>query len=105
MSRSKSISVWSALCFTERSERHKRMTLRIDISDEHEKVVFTLIGRIQAEQVSELHALLRSEVRDLNFVLDLKYVKLVDRHAVRFLAQVEAQGAKLSNCSAFIRER
>jgi anti-anti-sigma regulatory factor len=80
------------------------MTLRIDISDEHEKVVFTLIGRIQADQVPELHALLQSEARDLNLVLDLKYVKLVDRDAVRFLAQVEAQGAKLRNCSAFIRE-
>jgi anti-anti-sigma regulatory factor len=80
------------------------MTLRIDISDEHEKVVFTLIGRIQADQVSELQALLQSEVRDLNLVLDLKYVKLVDRDAVRFLAQVEAQGAKLRNCSAFFRE-
>jgi anti-anti-sigma regulatory factor len=78
------------------------MTLRIDISDEYEKVVFTLIGRIQADQVPELHALLQSEARDL--VLDLKYVKLVDRDAVRFLAQVEAQGAKLRNCSAFIRE-
>jgi anti-anti-sigma regulatory factor len=78
------------------------MTLRIDISDEHEKVVFTLIGRIQADQVPELHALLQSEARDL--VLDLRYVKLVDRDAVRFLAQVEAQGAKLRNCSAFIRE-
>jgi len=80
------------------------MTLRIDISDEHEKVIFTLIGRIQADQVPELHALLQSEARDLNLVLDLKYVKLVDRDAVRFLAQVEAQGAKLRNCSAFIRE-
>lgn len=37
-------------------------------------------------------------------VLDLEEVKLVDRDAVRFLAQVEAAGTELRNCSAFIRE-
>lgn len=80
------------------------MTLRIDISDERERVVFTLTGRIQAEQLSELQALVHSELPNHNLVLDLTEVKLVDRDAVRFLAQIEAQGARLRNCSAFIRE-
>jgi anti-anti-sigma regulatory factor len=80
------------------------MTLRIDISDEHERIVFTLTGRIQAEQVSELQTLVHSELPNHNLVLDLTEVKLVDRDAVRFLAQTEAQGARLRNCSAFIRE-
>ena len=80
------------------------MTLRIDISDERERVVFTLTGRIQAEQVSELHALLQSELPNHNLVLDLKEVKLVDRDAVCFLAQIEEDGARLRNCSSFIRE-
>jgi anti-anti-sigma regulatory factor len=80
------------------------MTLRIDISDEQERIVFTLTGRIQAEQVSELQTLVHSELPDHNLVLDLTAVKLVDRDAVRFLAQIEAQGARLRNCSAFIRE-
>jgi len=80
------------------------MTLRIDISDERKRVVITLTGRIQAEQVSELHALLESESRTGNVVLDLTEVKLVDRDAVRFLAQIEAQGARLRNCSPYIRE-
>jgi anti-anti-sigma regulatory factor len=79
------------------------MTLRIQKSDEHNRVVLTLVGRIQGNQVSELEALLRSET-DHNLVLDLKDVKLVDRDAVRFLARSEAEGAKLRNCSAFIRE-
>src|SRR5262249_15449674 len=78
------------------------MTLRIQRSDEHNRVVWTLIGRMQAEQLPQLEALLRSEA-DHNFVLDLKDIKLVDRDAVRFLAQREAEGAKLRNCSAFIR--
>ena len=81
-----------------------RMTLRIDISDERERVVFTLTGRIQAEQVSELQALVKAELPGHNLVLDLKQVRLVDRAAVRFLAGLEAQGARLRNCSAFIRE-
>jgi len=80
------------------------MTLRIDISDERERVIFTLTGRMQAEHVSELHRLVHSEHPDHGLVLDLAEVKLVDRDAVRFLAQIETQGARLRNCSAFIRE-
>jgi anti-anti-sigma regulatory factor len=80
------------------------MTLRIDISDERDRVVFTLTGRIQAEQLSELQALVKSDLPDHNLVLDLKEVKLVDRDAVRFLAEIEAQGARLRNCSAFVRQ-
>jgi anti-anti-sigma regulatory factor len=80
------------------------MTLRIDISDERDRVVFTLTGRIQAEQIPELQALVKSESPDRGLVLDLEEVKLVDRDAVRFLAKIETDGAKLRNCSAFVRE-
>jgi len=80
------------------------MTLRIDISDESDRVVFTLTGRIQAEQLSELQALVKSDLPDHNLVLDLKEVKLVDRDAVRFLAEIEAQGTRLRNCSTFVRQ-
>jgi len=80
------------------------MTLRIDISDERDRVVFTLTGPIQAEQVAELQELVESDLPDHRLVLDLKEVKLVDRDAVRFLGEIEAQGARLRNCSAFVRE-
>ena len=80
------------------------MTLRIDISDERDQVVFTLTGRIQAEQVTELQALVKSDLPNHSLVLDLKELKMVDRDAVRFLAGIEAQGARLKNCSAFVRE-
>src|SRR5690348_6642078 len=80
------------------------MTLRIDISDERDRVVFTLTGRIQAEQISELQTLVKSESPNRGLVLDLEEVKLVDRDAVRFLAKIETDGAKLRNCSAFVRE-
>ena len=68
------------------------MTLRIQKSVESEFVVFRLIGRIQGDQVPALRALFKSEVPGQNVALDLKEVKLVDRDAVRFLAQVEAEG-------------
>ena len=80
------------------------MTLRIHKSDERDRLVLTLIGRIQTEQVSELEALLMSVTACDSVVLDLKDVKLLDRGAVLFLARSEAAGAKLRNCSAFIRE-
>ena len=79
------------------------MTLRIQKSDEHERMVLRLSGRLRAEQISELRALLCSGGSNQTVVLDLQEVKLVDRDAVRFLAQTEAQGARLRNCSGFIR--
>jgi hypothetical protein len=80
------------------------MTLRIQRSVERELVVFSLTGRIQAEQVPELLALLESESPQQEIVLDLRNVRLIDRGAVLFLAQSEAEGAELRNCSGFIRE-
>jgi hypothetical protein len=80
------------------------MTLRIQRSVEQRSVVFILTGRIQADQVSDLEALLKSESLDRDIVLDLRTLKLVDRDAVQFLAGREAAGTKLRNCSAYIRE-
>jgi anti-anti-sigma regulatory factor len=80
------------------------MTLRIQRSIERELVVFTLTGRIQADQVPELLAFLRAESSAHGIVLDLDQVKLVDRDAVLFLALSEALGAELRNCSAYIRK-
>ena len=80
------------------------MTLRIKRSAERELVVFTLTGRIQADQVPELEALVQSRSSGCDIVLDLRDVNLVDRGAVRFLSQQEAQGTELRNCSGYIRE-
>jgi hypothetical protein len=80
------------------------MTLRIQRSIERKRVVLTLTGRIQAAQVPELLAQLRSESTAHGIVLDLEQVKLVDRDAVLFLALSEALGARLRNCSAYIRK-
>src|ERR1700751_5962271 len=96
-------TVWLPPCTCPRG-KGERMTLRIDISDERDPLVFTLTGRIQAEQVAELQELVKPDLPDHRLVLDLKEVKLVDRDAVRFLGEIEEQGARLRNCSAFVRE-
>jgi hypothetical protein len=80
------------------------MTLRIQKSVEGARVLFTLTGRIQAELVPELVALLESEVPAHAVLFDLDQIKLVDREAVLFLAQSEERGIKLRNCSAYIRK-
>jgi hypothetical protein len=80
------------------------MTLKIQESAQGELMVFALAGRIQAEQVAELEAFIKSGSSGYSIVLDLNEVKLVDRGAVRFLAHMESKGTMLRNCPAYIRE-
>ena len=77
---------------------------KIQKSTDGEVVVFTLSGRITAAHLAELQKLLESEADDQKIVLDLQEVKLVDRDVVSFLACCEAEGVKLANCPAYIRE-
>jgi anti-anti-sigma regulatory factor len=80
------------------------MTLRIQRSLEPKSIIFTLTGRIQADQVPDLEALLSSESSDREIVLDLGHVRLVDRTSVQFLISRESAGTELRNCSPYIRE-
>ena len=68
------------------------------------EVVFTLSGRMDAENVAELQAPFESEAKGRRIVLDLKDLTLVDRNAVKFLERCEAGGVTLKNCPAYIRE-
>jgi hypothetical protein len=81
-----------------------KSVLRIQRDVEREHVVFALSGRIEAEDVAELRRLFRSDGEDHNLILDLGDVRLVNREAVQFLADCEADGAKLRNCPAYVRE-
>jgi anti-anti-sigma regulatory factor len=78
------------------------MTLRIERSVRDGITVFTLSGRMKAEEVAEVKALLDADYRTI--VLDLRDVTLADRDAVRFLRDCEAGGMKLENCPAYVRE-
>jgi hypothetical protein len=69
------------------------------------RVVFTLSGRIEAEDVKDLRQLLDLEAAgQRRLVLDLRDVTLVNEGAVEFLAGCEADSVKLENCPAYIRE-
>ncbi len=68
------------------------------------QVVFTLSGRVHAEDVAELETLFRSEAEGRRILLDLKDLTLVDRDAVKFLGRCEADSIQLKNCPAYIRE-
>jgi hypothetical protein len=78
------------------------MTLRIERSLRQRFTVFSLSGRMEAEQVPELKELLDCDYR--NTILDLRDLRLADRDAVRFLRGCEAGGVKLENCPAYVRE-
>ena len=78
------------------------MTFRIERSARQRFTVFTLSGRMGAEQVAELKELFDRNYR--NIVLDLRDLRLADRDVVTFLRGCEADGMKLENCPAYVRE-
>jgi predicted metal-binding protein len=57
---------------------------------------------MKAEGVAELKTLFNADYRSI--VLDLRDVRLADRDAVKFLRDCEADGMKLENCPAYVRE-
>jgi anti-anti-sigma regulatory factor len=67
------------------------------------EVVFTVSGRLEASNISELSELLTAEPADRSLVLDLKDVVLVDRDTVRYLRACEVDGIELRNCPPYIR--
>ena len=67
-------------------------------------VAFTLSGRIEADDVTELQRLLDLEPVARHLVLDLEDVTLADRDAVTFLMRCEQSGIRLENCPPYIRE-
>jgi hypothetical protein len=67
-----------------------------------ESVTFALSGRIETENLTQLEALVTTDLK--RAVLDLKEVNLVSREVVRFLAKCEDNGVKIQNCPAYIRE-
>lgn len=54
--------------------------------------------------MEELKTLLEGELKVSGIAFDLQEVRLVDREAVRFLADCETRGIKLKNCPSYVRE-
>ena len=68
------------------------------------EVVLTLSGRLRADNVGELLAVLAAEPAERIVALDLKDVVLVDRDVIRLLRAREREGVVLRNCPAYVRE-
>jgi len=76
------------------------MTCRIDRRSTEQGVVLEVSGRIAAEGLE----VVRTALNGRHVVaIDLAEVELVNREAVKLLAQTEAEGIELRNCPAYIR--
>ena len=67
-------------------------------------MIFTVSGRLDAENLGEFKKLFIAEASGLRITLDLKELTLVDQDAVTFLERCEADNIQLKNCPAYIRE-
>ena len=67
-------------------------------------VLFTLSGRIEVDDIDELRRLLELEGTESHIAFDLKDVTLVDRDAIKFLADCEADDIRLENCPPYVRK-
>jgi ABC-type transporter Mla MlaB component len=68
------------------------------------EVVFTVSGRLDADNLAELKTLFSSEATGRHIALDVKELTRVDQDAVSFLERCEADNIQLRNCPAYIRE-
>ena len=68
------------------------------------RVLFTLSGRIETEDINQLQELLAVEISGQKLVLDLRDVTLVNEDAVKFLGRCESDGIKLENCPLHVRK-
>jgi hypothetical protein len=66
-------------------------------------VVFAVSGRLEAESLRELSALLAQESPVRAVTLELTDLVLVDRDAVGFLRACAEKGIELRNCPQYIR--
>jgi hypothetical protein len=79
------------------------MSCRIDrVLAGDDIVVLGISGRITEQDVNTLRTVVEAEASVV--AIDLEHVDLIDREAVKFLAQREINGTVLRNCSAYIRE-
>jgi hypothetical protein len=76
--------------------------LKIETELRGRRTTIRLIGEFQLEHVAELKTQLQRHGPKV--VLDLKELMLAEVTFVRFLASCESGGAKIVNCSQYMRE-
>lgn len=83
-------------------ENETTCALRIETESRGKKTTIRLIGHFQLEHIEELTRHLQRY--GTKVVLDLKELTLVDVQVVRLLGTSERSGARITNCSQYIRE-
>jgi anti-anti-sigma regulatory factor len=78
-----------------------QVTYRIHQSTDAGASVFVLSGVLDTEHVTRLQELIMTTSGRV--VLDLKDITLVDRAAVRFLAEAQLAGAEIIDCPEYVR--
>jgi hypothetical protein len=68
------------------------------------QVVFTLSGRIEADDLAEIQEQLAKETGTGHVILDLKDVTLVNQGVVEFLIRCEVNNITLQRCPGYIRK-
>jgi MFS superfamily sulfate permease-like transporter len=68
------------------------------------EVVFRLSGKLTAENVSEMDALISAEKEGKRIVLDCTDLRSANGDAVKLLEQWETDSVTLKNCGLYIRE-
>lgn len=68
------------------------------------RVLFTLSGRIETDDIKHLQEMLALETSGRQLVLDLRDLTLVNEDAVKFLSRCEADGIRLENCPLHVRK-
>jgi len=67
-------------------------------------VFISLSGRLDAEPIAELEALIGAETSGRRIILDLKDVTLTGQDGIDFLTRCEASDIALVNCDPYVRE-
>ena len=81
--------------------RREPMTCRIDQFPTEHGLMLSISGQIAAEDLEVVRTALDGR---LVVAIELSELELVNRDAVRLLAQAEAEGVALKRCPAYIRE-
>ena len=66
--------------------------------------MFILSGRLAKSAIAELRRLFELHTDHRHIALDLKDVRMIDREAMRFFINCEADGVTLEHCTPYIRE-
>ena len=71
---------------------------------ENGEVVLTISGRLDAEHIAELEALIAAETKGRRIIFDLKEMTLTGQDGIDFLTRCEASDIALVNCDPYVRE-